>query len=134
MVSLPWEDPHFYAEWSAQTYYYVCYSTRLLAASSARCPLDMQEFHHRFNEHSDEEKSHEKLCLLDLKALNRPIKDFSESATAAAMYQTQYYWIEHRHPLSLFGYILALESISIKICPELTQRVTSKFGPKAAHF
>ena len=34
MDSADWSDPDIYGNWLAQTYYYVCHSTRLLAAAS----------------------------------------------------------------------------------------------------
>ena len=34
--SMPWTDEGFYREWLAQTYYYVCHSTRLLALAMAQ--------------------------------------------------------------------------------------------------
>jgi len=36
LIHSPWENQSFYAEWLAQTYFYVRHSTRLLCLAAAR--------------------------------------------------------------------------------------------------
>ena len=46
----PWEERAAYADWLAQTYYYVRHTTRLIASAAARFPIDERgnSLHHRF--------------------------------------------------------------------------------------
>lgn len=131
---MPWEDPVFYANWAAQTRYYVSHSTRLLALGAVRTSLNNQELHQRFLKHAEEEKGHEKLCDLDLKSLGYQ-KDhfFPEFPGTAALYQTQYYWMEHQNPLAFFGYIFALECLASNLGPLMLER-SQAHGPKGTHF
>jgi hypothetical protein len=107
----PWADRRPYADWLAQTYYYVHHSTRLLAASAAHFPVDERgdALHHRFGKHIAEEKKHEKLCVHDLRILGFSVSDFPERHSTRMFYEPQYFKIEHRDPTALFGYILVLE-------------------------
>ena len=110
----PWENKRAYAEFLAQTYYYICHSTRLLAASAARFSQEDQGMHKRFLLHTDEENSHELLALRDLQKLGFSIKDFPEMAQTRILYEVQYYKVEHCDPAALMGYILALETLAGK--------------------
>src|SRR4051794_23231768 len=76
----PWGDRRAYADWLAQTYYYVHHSTRLLACAAARFPTDERGdgLHHRFGKHMSEEQKHEKLCVHDLKGLGTSVVDWPE--------------------------------------------------------
>ncbi|WP_413585276.1 iron-containing redox enzyme family protein [Bdellovibrio sp. HCB274] len=130
----PWEDKAAYSAWVSQTYYFVRHSTRLLALAAARTELATQEFHNRFLAHSGEEKGHEKLLLNDLKALGGKVEEWPEMPGACAMYQSQYYYIEHKSPMAFFGYILALEALAAYFGEEVNKRVEKAYGPKAAHF
>ena len=76
--AFPWDSKEAYADWLAQTYYFVCHSTRLLALAASRFQVDEDAYHLRFLEHLKEEKSHEKLCLTDLKTLGVSIEDISK--------------------------------------------------------
>src|SRR6218665_1042029 len=74
--AIDWRDPHYYANWLAQTYYYVCHSTRVLAAAAARCHIDKDKIHMQLIQHAKEEKSHEKLATADLSAMKKKVTDF----------------------------------------------------------
>nr|BFD66393.1 iron-containing redox enzyme family protein [Bdellovibrio sp. HAGR004] len=132
--NFPWSDRACYSAWVAQTYYFVSHSTRLLALSAARTPLEAQEYHVRFLAHTAEEKGHEKLLVNDMKGLGSKMSDWPEMSAASAMYQTQYYHIEHSSPMAFFGYILALEALAARFGGEIGKKVEASFGPKAAHF
>jgi thiaminase len=110
--SFPWHARRAYADWLAQTYYYVRHSTRLLAAAAARFAHDERgtALHQRFAEHMGEEKRHELLALHDMRALGHTLEEFPERDATRMFYETQYYKIEHQDPLTLFGYILQLEA------------------------
>jgi len=135
LSDFPWEDKNTYAWWLGQTYHMVHHSTRLVALSSAYTPLNQPETHTRFIDHAHEERNHQLLCVADLKALKMPPPEKIPClAATSAIYQIQYYWIQHRSPLSLFGYILILECMAKEFGLELQKRVTSAFGKDAAKF
>lgn len=130
----PWDNKRAYAEFLAQTYYYICHSTRLLAASASRFSQEDQGMHKRFLHHTDEENSHELLALRDLQKLGYSIKDFPELAQTRILYEVQYYKIEHLDPAALMGYILALETLAGKDFKWLKEKVTGLYGKECAKF
>lgn len=133
--SLPWDNKEFYANYLAQTFYYVRHSTRLLATSAGRLTYEgQQDLHLRFLKHLSEEANHERLATNDLKALGYKIEDFKELNTTRFFYESQYYKIEHKDPLALMGYILYLEVLAQNICPPLAKKLTALYGKKAATF
>lgn len=136
LARFPWEDRKAYADWVAQTYYYVSHSTRLLAASAARFPLDERgnALHLRFASHMGEEKKHELLCLHDLRVLGASIADYPEHHSTRAFYEGQYFKIEHQDPLALFGYILPLEAIGPSAAKVWMPRIIGAHGEKSASF
>jgi thiaminase len=136
LTAFPWEERRAYADWLAQTYYYVCHSTRLLAAAAARFPIDERgnALHHRFATHMSEEKKHELLAVHDILALDERIESFSEHPATRMFYESQYYKIEHLGPFSLFGYILPLEAIGPAQGKQIADKVTAAHGPKCASF
>jgi thiaminase len=130
----PWDNREAYAQFLAQTYYYVCHSTRLLAAAAGRFSQEDQAFHKRFLKHTDEENSHELLALRDLANLGFNIKDFRELPQTRTMYEIQYYKIEHRDPAALMGYILALETMAGQVLGPVKERLTTIYGKECARF
>jgi pyrroloquinoline quinone (PQQ) biosynthesis protein C len=135
MESLPWDNREFYANYLAQTFFYVRHSTRMLATSAGRLSYEAQQnLHIRFLKHLGEEAGHEKLALNDLKALGYNIEDFKELDATRFFYETQYYKIEHKDPLAIMGYILYLEVLAQFVCPPLTQKITQLYGKKTATF
>jgi pyrroloquinoline quinone (PQQ) biosynthesis protein C len=129
-----WEDPLVYAQYLAQTYYYVCHSTRLLGLAAARLGVDQEKLHQRMFKHASEERSHHLLTKHDLQALGHRLEDLPELASTAALYQTQYFQIEYVSPLTLFGYILALEGVAVIHGPSVYQRVHKAHGSAAGAF
>ncbi len=130
----PWDNKLAYAQFLAQTYYYICHSTRLLAASAARFSQEDQSLHKRFLKHTDEENSHELLALRDLQKLGYKIEDFPELAQTKTLYEIQYYKIEHHDPAALMGYILALETMAGQDFKWLKDKVTGLYGKECAKF
>jgi hypothetical protein len=126
--SFPWEDAYAYGLYLAQTYYYVCHSTRLLAVAAGRMSHADVAFHRRFLEHAAEEKGHEMMALKDLQNLGFSLEDFPELSETRMFWETQYYKIEHCDPLSVMGYILVLEAIACQECPWIKGEV-EKFHP-----
>lgn len=120
ICSLPWSDKNFYAEWVAQTYFYVNHSVSLLKVAAEHS--QNREVRERFVEHISEESGHEKLCLNDLKFMGLKIEQFSELLITKEMYEKQYD-IAKQNPTALIGYILALEILAAKILPEIMKTI-----------
>ncbi|KAF2991256.1 iron-containing redox enzyme family protein [Methylocystis sp. MJC1] len=134
MSACPWENPYAYADFLAQTYYYVCHSTRLLGLAAGLCRVDRDLLHRRFVQHIGEEKLHERLALNDLRGLGLKLEDFPERSITKAFYEAQYYKIERLDPTALFGYILLLEGVAVSLCPEIYQRIARAHGKQCANF
>ena len=132
----PWEDKRAYADWLAQTYYYVSHTTRLLAASAARFEYTERgnALHHRFATHMAEEKKHELLCIHDMKRVGAAIDDYPEHESTRAFYEPQYFKIEHQAPIALFGYILPLEAIGPATGHSIVARVAKAYGERCDSF
>lgn len=129
-----WEQKEVYADYLAQTYHYVCYSTRLLAFGAGCMRLEDNKFFKRYTEHLREEASHEKLAQRDLENLGFSLNDFPELAQTKALYESQFYKILHQDPLALMGYVLLLEAVAVQECPGLTNKITELYGPKTVSF
>lgn len=132
--ALPWNDKHSYANYLAQTYYYVNHSERLLALAAARLGNEDDLMQRRFFKHLSEESAHDKLLLNDLKSLGFQLEDFPEASETKMFWETQYYKIEHQDPAALLGYIYFLEDLACSICPELTKLLTELYGKKCVSF
>ncbi len=130
----PWYEKNLYADYVAQTFYYVKHSTRLLALSASRLSYEQQSIHMRFIKHLGEESNHERLALSDLKNLGFDINDFPELISTKLFYEPQYYKVEHENPLALMGYIIYLEAMAQKICPPLTKKLSQLHGVKTVSF
>ncbi len=134
MLNFPWHLKEAYGLWLSQTYYMVLFSTRLVALAGALCPLEKNDLHGRFIDHSREERGHEKVCISDLKEVGYKYSDFPQMQQSACMYQIQYYWIQQVSPISFFGYTLALESLAESFGAEVYKLVKSNHGANAAKF
>lgn len=128
----PWHNKDFYAMWLRQTYAFVCHSTRLLTLASALCKDN--GFHNRFMDHALEEKSHEKLIEKDFRNLKFNSADFPELLPTVGIYQIQYYWTQHVSPLSLFGYILLLEGLAVRVGGPVYEKVKKNHGDEVCNF
>lgn len=131
---MPWEEKSFYTGWLAQTFYFVTYSTRILAKTASRFDVDRNEFHQRYVAHLREETGHETMALHDLKKLGTKPQDIPELPETSAFYQSQYFWIEQKNPISLFGYIIALEGFASQFGEPILRRVQASHGAEAATF
>lgn len=134
--SFPWHERRAYADWLAQTYFYVRHSTRLLAAAAGRFPYDDRgnALHQRFGAHIAEEEKHELLALHDVKTLGFNLDDFPERDATRMFYEPQYYKVEHEDPLALFGYILPLEAVAVSKGKWVLARTDQLFGRAAGTF
>lgn len=132
--SFPWKNKEAYSWFIAQTYYYVCHSTRLLALSAARFGIRQDHLHKRFIEHIREEKNHERLALNDLKNLKADLFQYPELPVTRTFYEPQYYKIEFEAPTALLGYILALEGISVQRMGWVHRLLVETYGENCASF
>lgn len=117
-----------YAQFLAQTYYFVSHSTRLLALAAARFPIEQEELHHRFIQHISEEKGHHLIALKDLENLGYDIHTLPELYSTRLLYEPQYYKCAFLDPTAFFGYILALEGIASIRGRSLYPAITEKYG------
>lgn len=131
---LPWSQKEIYAQYLAQTYYYVNHSERLLALAAARLNNEDSLMQRRFFKHLSEECAHDKLLLRDLSALGFELADFPELPETKMFWETQYFKIEHQDAAVLLGYIYFLEDLACTICPELTKMLTNLYGSKCVVF
>jgi pyrroloquinoline quinone (PQQ) biosynthesis protein C len=103
-----------YARFLVEIYHYVKHSTRLLAVAAGRLGPERQRLFARFVEHMAEEAGHDQWALNDLKTLGvdpaRVVQSTPLPATDA-MVGFQYFAIEHLGPISILGYIYALETL-----------------------
>ncbi len=104
-------DKEIYAEWLAQTYFFVRHSTSLLGFALPYLKHD--QLKHRFEHHMGEEDRHDLLALKDLQKLGKDICDYQEMSQTQAFYQSQYYRITFEGGTSLLGYILFLEALAV---------------------
>lgn len=109
----PWGEENFYKNWLAQTYYYVRYSTRLLAYAAGLTPFEDSSYEKRLLEHIDEESNHEKLALKDLEKMKAQISEYEEFGVTRSFYESQFFKIS-QNPYSLLGYVLALELLAVE--------------------
>lgn len=130
----PWHDRELYADWCAQTFYYVLHSTHLLAMTAALIPPSNMKMHYRFVRHLREESGHEVLAKRDCESLGFDCIQFPELTETRGFYQTQYHQIQNIHPLTFFGYIFMLEGLSVTVGPFCYDKVVGAHGEKCANF
>ena len=130
----PWDNQRAYADFLAQTYYYVCHTTRLLAVCASRIGVEREKLHHRFLKHAAEERSHHLLAQRDIQALGTTLTAFPERAITSALYEAQYFRAEHGSPTTIFGYILALEGLAVVYGPDVYRAVSRHHGDTPTSF
>ena len=133
-ADFPWENKEAYAQWLAQTYYFVRHTTTFLALVAAHYGPDHRANQYHTLKHLREEMNHDLLALEDLKALGYSIDQFPELPQTAAFYQTQYYFIEYHGPSTLLGYQMCLEGIAANEAGQIAQTLNKTYGPKPTRF
>jgi hypothetical protein len=129
-----WRDRATYGNWLAQTYYFVCHSTRLLTAAAARFRVDRDDLHYQLAGHVMEEKHHERLATGDMKAMGYSIDDFPELTSTKNLYRTPYYLIDREHPIAFYGYVYLLEMLSTFRGGKIMREAAEAFGEKSVKF
>lgn len=127
VLELDFSDKSTYETWLAQAYHFVRHSTPMLALSCGLA-IENREYHLRCISHLAEEKGHDRMLLNDLKQLGSSIDSQPEFSSTRALYQTQYYWIEHVNPVSFLGYILILEGIAVRCGPKKVEEIRKFSG------
>lgn len=105
-----YKDQRCYANWLAQTYYFVCHSTPLLGYALPH--LHNEGLRRHFEKHLGEEAKHDLLLVKDLERMGLKPTDFEELSSTKAFYHSQYYRISFEGGTSLLGYILFLEGLA----------------------
>lgn len=131
---VPWNRHEVYGDFLAQTYYFVCHSTRLLALAASRFQVDQDPLFRRFASHISEENAHERLALSDLKNMKLDLEAFPEKAVTRAFYEAQYYKVERQNPTALLGYILFLEALAVQTGPFVYDMARKAHGETCARF
>ena len=132
--AFPWEDKIAYGCWLAQTYYFVRHTTSFLSLTASRFgpwQRDRQYFQIR---HLKEESGHDQLLLNDLDALGFTLETFTELPETAALYQSQYYFIDHETPASHWAYAYLLEGLAAKKIKTFIERVETSHPAGSGEF
>lgn len=127
-------NPRIYGNYLAQTFYYVSHSTRMLAFAAGLMKRHEEAHFRRFVKHISEETAHEVLAEKDLQDLGMRPSDFHELPETRALWEPQYYKIQHQSPLALMGYIIALEYFAGVHLPEFYRRTKEIYQGKACRF
>lgn len=128
-----WENPALYKNWLAQTYYYTRHSTRMLAYAAGWSGPEKQHYYRRSVQHIQEEQGHDLIALNDLKLIGGDIREFPELSITRAFWEPQFYKVQ-KNPTSLLGYILALEVLSLQMCPAMHEMLLKTYPAEACRF
>lgn len=128
------DNPKIYADFLAQTFYYVSHSTRLLALGAGLMKQNEGQYFRRFIKHINEESNHEILAQKDLEEIGFSLDDFKERAETKSLYEPQYYKIMQQDPMVFMGYILALEQFACVHFPKFLERINKEYAGKAVRF
>jgi pyrroloquinoline quinone (PQQ) biosynthesis protein C len=132
--AFPWENKVAYGCWLAQTYYFVRHTASFLALTASRFgpwQRDRQYFQLR---HLREESGHDQLLLNDLNALGLKLDAFTELPETSALYQSQYYFIDHENPASHWAYAYLLEGVAARKIRTFIDRVESSHPTGSSQF
>jgi len=129
-VNFPWEDERSYGNYLAQTYRYIIHSCKLLRYAAQK--TEHSDLKKCLLHHDAEEDGHENLALNDLKKMGFSLEDFPELKETKVIYDTIYDQIDQYGPAAIIGYAMALEGLSARRCPEISQRLVEKWGRKKA--
>ena len=133
-TSFPWDNKKAYAEFLAQTFYYVQHSTRLLALAASMIPLKDRKSFDRYIKHISEERNHELLARHDLNHLGFDLDQMPEKASTRLLWEPQYYKVIHKSPMALLGYILPLEALAASEGGNVVKVLEETHGSKCLSF
>jgi hypothetical protein len=127
-------EPACLRKLACQTYYFVRHTTSFLALTASRFGHWQRDLQYHQLKHLRGEADHDLLLLNDLERLGLKFQDFPELPETAALYQMQYYFIEHEYPAAHFGYAYCLEGLAAKKIELFYKRVESTYSPEACTF
>jgi len=133
-TSFPWNNKTAYAEFLAQTFYYVRHSTRLLALAGGMMPLENRRAFDRYIKHIAEERNHELLARRDLEQLGFELDAMPELPVTRLLWEPQYYKIMHKSPMALLGYILPLEALAANEGGQIVKSLEETYGATCLNF
>jgi hypothetical protein len=87
-----------------------------------------------FEHHIPEERGHDEWLLEDLESIGVPrdrVLSRVPSSTVAALVGSQYYWVQHVHPVGLLGYIALLEGYPPARQDIDRMQANTGYGPEA---
>lgn len=134
VAAFPWANKAAYAEFLAQTYYYVKHSTRLLALAAGMIKPGNRKAFDRYVKHIGEERNHELLARRDLEALGFDLDRMSEMPATRLLWEPQYYKVLHQSPMALMGYILPLEALAANEGGNVVRALEESYGQKCLNF
>jgi hypothetical protein len=133
-LDLPWENKDFYAEFLAQTFHFVKFSTRIIAYAIARLPEDNQQVYKRLLETLKEESFHDIMCVNDMKHLGFDINNYEMKSETKALFGPQFFNIDHHGVAAYFGYALGLEMLAAFCGEPIYYKLEKHYEPKALSF
>lgn len=133
-AKFPWDNKSAYAEFVAQTFYYVRHSTRLLALAAGMIAPENRRAFDRYIKHISEERNHEVLARRDLEELGFDLDQMPEMSVTRLLWEPQYYKVMHKSPMALLGYILPLEALAANEGGNVVQRLKEAYGAKCLSF
>jgi hypothetical protein len=134
LMSYPWHHRKAYANWLAQTYYYVRRVTHVLSAAASRTSIDEPVLHRHFLRGITEEVDHDLLATNDLRELGFDVAQLPEHPLTKAYYQTLFYMIDRAGPAAILGYFFVLEGLTGGNGEDLYKLVSDAHGGKAVSF
>jgi hypothetical protein len=130
---MDFSDREIYANWLAQTYYFVSHSVRLSSLAAAKLPVD-SAIGQRMAAHTVEEKGHHTVAIKDIESLGKKITDYPPFGVTSAFYQAQYYKVLFEHPHHLLGQIFMLEALAVEAGPWMHRLVKKCYGAQGTRF
>lgn len=134
VLEYPWDNPEFYQNWLAQTYFIVRHTSHFICMSAAIVPVENRAEHYHMIEHLKEEENHDLLLKSDLDFFDRSITEFSELPQTSLVWQNLYYWLSIRKPRSILGHSLCIEGLAGYIGKDLTQKLNKFYPSQACQF
>jgi pyrroloquinoline quinone (PQQ) biosynthesis protein C len=111
------ESRRFFLEYLFMLHSIIRSSVPLMEAAERQClQLDEPRFYsvlaNYYHEHIEEERDHDRWLLNDLESIGVPrglVMARKPIQAVADLVGSQYYWVNHFHPLCLLGYVTVLE-------------------------
>lgn len=124
-----------YANWLAQTFYYVRQVTRVLTFAAGKCDLDKDlEYHKMMLDSANEEGSHGVMATNDLKNLGFSLEEFPELMQTRNFFESLMYNIENYGPYALIGYFAPQEGMMARTLGPLCDNLTELYGEECTEF